>query len=524
MNRQHDAIVVGAGASGGLAAALLCESGKSVLLLDAGSTYPFWRKPLSKTVSAAIGAISDPRLANILHPRLINAGTKVLRGVGRIRQPVQTECFAWVQKPGGFVDDRDHPYETPDGQPFTWIRAHGVGGRMVVPGHGRQYYRFGAADIGPKSGRPSPWPFGIEELEPWYEQVERRLDLTGAQEGIEHIPDSLLARQISPSATEAGLLEKIQTAWPQASTMLSRYAPPVDFAGMAEATGRLTLRTHALAQRVLAGADGKARGVEWLDPLTGARETAEAPLVFLCASALESTRILLNSSTPAGPLGEQLPALGQYLTDHVMLKAEGMRAPQPAGEQAEPGRCVYLPRFDLRAGGDVHAPGMGIQLYPTMNPAGAWITAVAFGETPPTARNRVSLSKTKTDKWGAPALRIDMQWGEGEHALAQTMSHALDELFTALEAKVLLWPKGPANPGTSVHECGGARLGTDAQTSVLTPDNECWAMPGLYVTDGASLPSQGIQNPTLTIMALTARACAHVTRPEAAALTPGSAP
>ena len=517
MSRQHDAIVVGAGASGGLAAALLCESGMSVLLLDAGADYPFWKKPLSKTVSAAVGAVSDPRLGNVLHPRLINAGTKVLRGVGRIRQPVQTECFAWVQKPGIFVDDHDHPYETPPDKPFTWIRSHGVGGRMVVPGHGRQYYRFGATDIGPKSDMPSPWPFGVDTLEPWYQLVEQRLGLTGAQEGIGFIPDSVLARTISPSASEAALLDTITATWPQASAMLSRYAPPVDFAGIAQTTGRLTLQTQALAQRILAGDDGKARGVEWLDPLTGARHTAEAPVVFLCASALESTRILLNSSTPDGPLADQLPALGRYLTDHVMLKAEGLRAALPASGQAEPGQCVYLPRFDLRDGGDPHTRGVGIQLYSTVNPAGAWITAVAFGEAAPVAENRVTLSKDKTDKWGAPALRIDMRWGEPERALATTMSRALDELFTALEAKVLVRPDGPATPGTSVHECGGARLGTDAQTSVLTPSNECWAMPGLFVTDGAALPSQGIQNPTLTIMALTARACAHVTRSAAVA-------
>ncbi|MFN4184067.1 MAG: GMC oxidoreductase [Hyphomonas sp.] len=509
MTGQHDAIVVGAGASGGLAAALLCESGLSVLLLDAGSKYPFWRKPLSKTVAATIGAISDPRLANILHPRLINAGTKVLRGIGRVRQPVQTECFAWVQKPDGFVDDCDHPYETPDGMPFTWIRSHGIGGRMVVPGHGRQYYRFGTTDIGPKTDGPSPWPFGIAELEPWYQQVERRLGLTGGQEGIGYIPDSLIAQPVSPDASEEMVLQTIGQKWPEAPAMLSRYAPPVDFTGIADATGRLTLRTSAIAQRILAGPDGKARGVEWLNPLTGQRESAEAPLVFLCASSLESTRILLNSGTDSGPLSEQLPALGRYLTDHVMIKAEGMSPPLPMMPQAEAGRCVYLPRFDLRDGGNAQHRGYGVQLYATVNPAGAWTTAVAFGEVAPTAGNRVTLSKEKTDRWGAPALRIEMQWGDAERALASSMSHALDDLFETIGAKVLVRPAGPANPGTSVHECGGARLGADAQTSVLTPHNECWAMPGLYVTDGSSLPSQGIQNPTLTIMALTARACAH---------------
>lgn len=511
MAGQHDAIVVGAGASGGLAAALLCESGKSVLLLDAGTEYSFWRKPLSKTVSATIGAISDPRLANILHPRLINAGTKVLKGIGRIRQPVQTECFAWVQKPGIFVDDRDNPYETPDGKPFTWIRSHGVGGRMVVPGHGRQYYRFGSTDIGPKDGQPGPWPFGIEELEPWYEQVEQRLGLTGACEGISYIPDSLIARQIEPDIAETQVIGTISQKWPGAPTMLSRYAPPVNFAGIAKETGRLELRTRASVQRILAGSDGRASGVEWLDPSTGERTSAEAPLVFLCASALESTRILLNSRTADGPLSDQLPALGRYLTDHVMLKAEGISPPLPMTPAADQGRCIYLPRFDLRDGSAQDSRGFGVQLYATVNPAGAWTTAVGFGEMAPVAGNRVTLSESKTGKWGAPLLRIDMAWGERERALANKMGAALEELFSVIGAKVLVAPAGPARPGTSVHECGGARIGTDAQTSVLDPDNQCWAMPGLYVTDGAALPSQGIQNPTLTIMALTARACAHAT-------------
>lgn len=516
MTAKHDAIVVGAGAAGGLAAALLCERGLSVLLLDAGSKYSFWKKPLSKSVAATIGGVSDPRLARILPPRAINVATKVLRSVGRVRQPVQTECFAWVQKPDSFIDDRDHPYETPADKPFNWIRSHGIGGRMIVPGHGRQYYRFGESDIGPKTDGPSPWPFAIDELETWYQQVERRLRLTGAHEGISYIPDSVITHEISRSASESVLFDSIHSAWPEASAMLSRYAPPVNFTRIAEDTGHLTLQTNALAQRVLAGPDGRANGVEWVDPLTGERKTAEAPIVFLCASSLESTRILLNSRTPEGALSDQLPALGRYLTDHVMVKAQGLSPSLPMSAEVEPGRCVYLPRFDLRCGGDPRDRGYGIQLYAAVNLTGAWTTAVAFGESTPLAENRVCLSKDKTDKWGMPLLRIEMQWGAPERALAASMSTALTGLFKEIGAKVLVPPDRPADPGTSVHECGGARLGTDAQTSVLTPHSECWVMPGLYVTDGAALPSQGIQNPTLTIMALTARACAHATGETAA--------
>lgn len=507
MSKNHDAIVVGAGASGGLAAALLCESGLSVLLLDAGRKHSFWKKPLSKTLSTSIGAISDPRLAGVLHPRLINAGTRVLRAAGRLRQPVQTECFAWVQKPDSFVDDRDHPYETPQGKPFTWIRSHGVGGRMVVPGHGRQYYRLSEYDLGPKDDGPSPWPFGIEELAPWYEKVESRLGLFGGQEGIPFIPDSVITHPISPNISEQQLLATFAHRWPGARVMLSRYAPPVDFAGIAAATGRLTLRTSAIAQRILGGADGRASGVEWADPADGQTHCANAPLVFLCASSLESTRILLNSRNASGPLTDQLPALGLHLSDHVMLKAEGLSPPLPITPPADPGRCLYLPRFDLRNGGDAARRGFGVQLYATANPAGAWTTAVGFGETSQTFQARVSLSERRKDRWGQPVLSISAEWGEPERVLAGSISKALDELFEGIGAKVLVRPAGPANPGTSVHECGGARIGKDAATSVLTPQNECWAMPGLYVTDGAALPSQGTQNPTLTIMALTARAC-----------------
>lgn len=509
--KLHDAIIVGAGAAGGLATTLLCEQGLSVLVLDAGGAYSFWQKPFRKTFAAAASKLADPRLAKRLPPSLIHAGSKAMTRLGRFRQPVQTECFAWVQKPDSLVDDRDFPYETPPGKPFNWIRSHGVGGRMVVPGHGRQYYRLGEYDLAGKQGQPSPWPFGPEELAPWYDLVERRLGLSGACEGIGFIPDSLIRTPIAPNATEEALSAILRQAWPNLQVMLSRYAPPADFMGDAERSGRLTLRGHALVQSILSGPDGRARGAEWVDARTGQRETAEAPLVFLCASALESTRILLNSGNGKGPLGAQLPALGRYLTDHVMVKAEALRPPLPAASDPEPGRCLYLPRFDLRSGGDPLSLGFGVQLYTTPNPSGAWMTAVAFGEMAPSEASRVTLSRTRTGKWGTPALQIDMKWGQQEHALAGSMSAALKCLMKTADARLLVSPDAPAVPGTSVHECGGARLGTDPETSVLDPGNECWAMPGLFVTDGASLPSQGIQNPTLTIMALTARACARAT-------------
>jgi len=152
----YDAIVVGGGAAGGLAASLLCEGGLKVLLLDAGYEAPFWRRPFRTTTASLIQAVADPRLLKVIPHRVVNVGRKALRTVGTIRQPVQTQCFSWEQAPAGFVDDLDHPYVTPEGRPFNWIRSHGLGGRMVLPGHGRQYYRLGDDDLFPADTKSPP--------------------------------------------------------------------------------------------------------------------------------------------------------------------------------------------------------------------------------------------------------------------------------------------------------------------------------------------------------------------------------
>jgi len=511
---SFDAIVVGSGAAGGLAASLLCEAGLSVLVLDAGYKTPFWKRPLSKTTETAIKAIANPKLIKVIPYRVINFGRKFLRAIGRIRQPIQTECFSWEQGPGGFVDDRDHPYVTPQGRPFTWIRSHGLGGRMVLPGHGWQYYRLGEEDLSPADNQSPTWPVSYNELDKWYAFVETRLKLAGREDHVPSPPDGVISRELSFSAAENQLAGAISKRWSKSTPIMGRFAPPLQSLAQAADTGRLVCRVRALVQRLSIGNDGRIDGVEWRDQKTGHVETSSAPLVFLCASTLETTRILLMSKGANGKApGAESDALGRNLMDHLMIRIEGIGPKLPTDSTPdENGRCVYLPRFDHSFHDDRTKRGFGVQIYPTPTGAQSWLTAVAFAEVTPRSSNRVTLDESRKDVWGNPALKIDFQYSSAELEVGRVMANALREIANVAKAKVRAFDGVPARPGTSIHECGTARMGSDRTNSVLDPNNECWDVPGLFVTDGASFPSQGAQNPTLTIMALTARACDYAVK------------
>jgi choline dehydrogenase-like flavoprotein len=256
--------------------------------------------------------------------------------------------------------------------------------------------------------------------------------------------------------------------------------------------------------------------VRWHDREAGGGCSVRAPLVFLCASALESTRILLCSASAARPegLGSQSNALGRYLMDHVLVCGEGVGGALPDGPVAPtPGRCLYLPRFDLRAGGEDGGRGYGVQIYRwSLGRGVSYFNAVSFAEMTPRAENRVTLDPERRDAWRAPVLRIECRHSESERALARNQSAALAELGEILGVRWRAPADTAAPPGAAIHECGTARMGDSPDGSVLDPNNQCWDAKGLHVTDAASLPSQGAQNPTLTILALTARACDHAVR------------
>jgi len=508
-----DAIIVGSGAAGGLAAAQLCGAGLKTLVLDAGLTPPVWRRPLSRSLNAMVQVLANPRALRIVPPKLAWKARETLKLAGRYRQPIQSRCYAWEGLPNGFVDDLDNPYETPEDRPFNWIRARHLGGRMVIPAHGKQYLRHGQVDFAPPDQLSPSWPFAPGVLDPWYELVEQRLALHGQTNGSEWIPDSKISHLLSPDAAQARLMTNITDKWPHARPMLGRYSEPANSLESAAQTGKLSCRKGAVACRVMTGSDRRVEGVEFHDQRAGRKISVKAPIVFLCASTLETTRLLLNSRDQSflKQAGSQDGALGRYVMDHVSVKAEGMMPDHGiADKDFNLGNCVYLPRFDLRSGPDsAQIRGYGMRLYQVPGPSGkSYFTAVSDAEMFPRKDNRVTLSR-RTDRWGIPILHIACAHGAEEREIATAQIEAVREVSELLGVDLVTSEIQASVPGSAIHEVGGARMGECPETSVLDGDNQCWDAKGLYVTDGAAFPSIGLQNPTLTIMALTARACAH---------------
>jgi len=498
---RYDVVVIGAGAAGGMAAMLLAEAGLRVLVLDAG------------VVRSPVRSFSR-RVVRGLTRRIL--GDSALATLDRRRHGIQTLCYAWPRAPEAFVDDLDCPYVTPSDRPFVWLRARQLGGRWSIPGHGRQYYRLGPNDLAPPDGLSSPWPLQVGEIDPWYASVERRLGLSGRRDNLPWLPDSELGIVLEPTPAEAALQRSISARWPGARPIMGRFAPPLDALECAARTGRLFIRSGAIAREIEVDGSGRVRGVVWIDQRSRTEERACAPLVFLCASALESTRLLLLSRSARSPngLGATSGVLGRHLMDHVLVRAAGERPTLLPEPPLEAGRGLYLPRFGAR---DLPEPGpgrgFGVQVRQIPASGGrSQFSVASFGEMLPRPENRVTLDPKRRDAWGIPVLHIDCSYGQAELFRAREQASALRELAEVAGVALTQIDEAPGPPGTACHECGTARMGTDPANSVLDPHNECWEARGLYVTDGACFPSQGTQNPTLTILALTARACDHAIR------------
>jgi choline dehydrogenase-like flavoprotein len=548
--KKYDAIVVGSGITGGWAAKELTEKGLETLVLEAG-------RPIA------------PETDYVEH---VPAWEQRFRGMGNRKQiaaeqPIQQTCSAldeWCSK--FFVNDRENPYITEKGKPFLWIRGRQVGGRSII--WGRQSYRWSDLDFeaNAREGIAIDWPIRYKDIAPWYDYVEDFIGVSGQLEGLPQLPDGKFLPPMELNCAELTVKDAIARHFAGERMMTigrtailtqhhqgraaCHYCGPCAhgcitrsyFSSLnstlpaAEATGKLTVRPHSVVHSLIFDpAARKVTGVRIIDGQTKKAIEFQGRVVFLCASALESTRILLNSATAefSSGLANSSGELGRNLMDHVM--GGGASAVIPGNEDrmvlGRRPNGIYVPRFrnlkqkhpeflrgyGYQGGGSRDTwergwemAGFGAEFKKMLSRPGPWkFTLYGFGECLPSHENYTELDKQVVDAWGIPVLKIHAAWGKNERAILKDMSIAAAEMLSAAGARDIQPFVEDNPPGLTIHEMGTARMGSDPKTSVLNEHNQAHDVKNLFVTDGACMTSASCVNPSLTYMALTARACDH---------------
>ena len=550
MSEQNtfDAIVVGSGMTGGWAAKELTEKGLRTLVLEAG-------RP------------TVPEQDYVEH---VPVWEMKFRGLGDRRrqsaeQPIQSTCYAcdeWSAK--FFVSDKENPYTTAAGKPFRWIRGRQVGGRSIT--WGRQSYRWSDLDFegNLRDGIAIDWPIRYADLAPWYDYVEDFIGISGEALGLPQLPDSKFLPPMQLNCGETFVRDELAKHFGGERVLTigraailtqdhrgraaCHYCGPCErgcitrsyFSSVnatlpaAEKTGRMTLRPYSVVHSVSFDAKTRrATGVRVIDSRTRATVEFRAKAVFLCASALESVRILFNSATPefSNGLANSSGELGHNLMDHV--KAGGADAIIPGNEdRIDVGRRpngVYMPRFrnvktkhpdflrgyGFQGGGyrpgwerGIAQTGFGPDFKKSLRRPGPWrFSFYGFGECLPNHNNFAELDKEAVDAWGVPTLKIHCSWSANELALRKDMAIAAAEMLAAVGARSIEPFATDEPPGFAIHEMGTARMGRDPKTSVLNSFNQAHDVKNLFITDGGAMVSSSCVNPSLTYMALTARAC-----------------
>lgn len=561
MPMDFDAIVVGSGITGGWAAKELTERGLKVAMIERGRMVEHGADYATETLAPwefDYRAQPDPARS---HPGLAGFGMSNANLNGA------SSLYPLTDAPGFFVPPGEHPYQTPEDAPFNWVRAYVMGGRSLV--WGRKCFRWSDLDFAANKadGHGADWPIRYADLAPWYDHVEKFIGVSGSVEGIDHLPDGHFQPPMPLNHVEAKFKEWMEARYPGRRFIPSRLANMTEakpdegrsncqFRNLcargcsygayfstqsstlpaAQATGRLTVLTDS---RVVAidhdPATGRATGVRLHNTATGAASTVRARIVFLCASAFNSTALLMRSTSAAFPtgLGNTHDVLGRYIMDHasgVQVVAQvpgfldrnytGFRPTNhfiPRFRNVDGDSAPFLRGYGIqldaaRANWEAGAFGAGIgaDLKARARERGAWrLRFNLFAETLPDAANRLTLDPARPDVDGEPQIRVELRFGTNERALlddAIAQSVAMAEGFGA---RVVSRPaEGYAIKG-AIHEMGGVRMGRDPATSMLDGFNRMHAVPNLFVTDGAAMASSGWQNPSLTYMALTARAAAH---------------
>jgi choline dehydrogenase-like flavoprotein len=573
LKTTYDAIVVGSGAAGGMAAHVLTSHGLKVLLVEAGK-----RLNIDKELKSSQWPYDHPRRGDMppdSHAITLNEYT--------IRQPPYAKgspykhVYSYVQGWGGsdyskniVVDERDHPYT---GTNYAWVRARLLGGKTNI--WGRLALRLSDYDFKAKTrdGYGEDWPISYKDIAPYYDKVDLYLGISGQKENLPYLPDSLFQRPVKLTAAEVKLRQGVK----KMGRVLTPYRAGVTTDGVkhnkyrsrcygrgacnrraggcdihaafdsptgliypAMDTGNLTLRTNAIAYEVTVDkSTGKATGVAFIDAETGKTYEAKAKVVVVGASTLESARLMLMSKSNIHPngIGNSSGHVGHNFCEHIMgpgvagLVKELVGKPRTL-DDGRPG-AFYVPRFrnlterhpdfirgygfeggsgtTMFPGNAWDTPGFGSGFKKSVRDyAGAFIEMGAFGEVLSRYENYVDIDPEVKDRWGVPVLRFHYKFGDNEKKMAADMAETAREMFEAAGIEVIGVNRRVLTEGWSIHELGTARMGEDPKTSVLNQFQQSHDVKNLFVVDGSSHVNAACQNPTWTIMALAWRSCDYL--------------
>jgi len=545
MGNSFDAIVVGSGISGGWAAKELCEKGLKTLVLERGRN---------------VEHIKDYTTA-FLHPWQFPHRNEITEA-DKKENPVQ--CHAYTEGSKQFyVNDREHPYIQED--PFLWLRGYQVGGRSLT--WGRQCYRLADLDFeaNAKEGIAVDWPIRYKDIAPWYDYVEDFVGISGKPEGLTHLPDGHLLPPMEMNCIETYFSGEIRKHYTDRIVTIGRTANltqgwkgrgPCQFRNLcdrgcpfsgyfssnaatlpaAAATGNMTLLTDSIVIEVLFDErTNKASGVRVMNAHTHQVTEYFARIIFLNASTIATAAILLNSVSRRFPdgLGNSSGQVGHNLMDHFLgtgaiAEFDGFSDQYYSGRRPTP---IYIPRFRNLPNGPqqkdfirgygfqgsgsrldwqekVLAGDFGVSFKQQLTHPGPWMMWLgAWAETLPYYDNKITLDKEQKDQWGLPLVRIAFEYRDNEKAMQQDIKNTAAEMLDKTGFKNI-HPYVHFSPGGSaVHEMGTVRMGRDPKTSALNAFNQLHDVKNVFITDGSCMTSAACQNPSLTYMALTARAC-----------------
>lgn len=542
--KVYDALVIGSGAAGSFAVKELTANGLSVLLLEAGPEIgkrdfdPSRKKPPASAIN------------------IWERARATLKG-----QPIQARAAFFTERFSRFfVNDRKNPYTTPRGEPFLWIRGRQAGGRLHS--FGRVLMRWSDDDfkIHSRTGKGVDWPVSYEELAPYYAEAEEHLGLYGNKDNVATLPDGHYSHAAKLTPAEQLFKTKVESRSPERHVVSWRYIAPVAERvprplREALASGRLTVHYNAVVRRITTDAEtGRASGAEFVDRASGEIKTVRAANVILCASPIESIRLLLNSASEKHPngLGNSSGTLGRYFMDQLPCLAFGTFAPAkgwshddsaPQDPFYNPSGGIFIPRFDMVEGkearGDFAFQG-SVGRAPVAKDSPSSLSFFGFGLMLPHADNRITLDARRKDAWGIPVPHIRCVMHDSEQALLKKQEKTLIDMVRDAGGELEFigspfgfsemgrgafpeadffsrflfrkWFRKTMCMGAAIHESGGARMGDSPATSVLNAWNQSWDVPNLYVTDASAFAGGGTTGTTLTVMALTLRACRNLAR------------